>query len=344
MDDSALGDALFSPSKAAQQRAQAHDWQHVEAWLSSLYPNRALPTFERNEETLKALLELAAANERADEEATMVVALEEEVRHEMSEAGVITADEEADKELLHIIEENLTSDGKRSLDALAQLSTILDSPSTDPEMLAHALLDLTTHAHTLTTHTATLSHLRHLLTADLHNLQETLRTITSLPAFAPPPPSLPRQTADYVRQTKALLPKLQEYADRLAALTLPSSSSSATADYAPPPSPRSPKHTRTRSIPQRPANPFDTPGAAARYLASSAGGGPLSSEALGALVRTEREVADVRAAVARLEAQVRAYKDLPADREEARLLVREKEGVLAEMREKRDGEFEALVS
>lgn len=52
----------------------------------------------------------------------------------MDKAGVITADEEADKELLHIIEENLTSDGKRSLDALAQLSTILDSPSTDPEM------------------------------------------------------------------------------------------------------------------------------------------------------------------------------------------------------------------
>lgn len=102
MDDSALGDALFSPSKAAQQRAQAHDWQHVEAWLSSLYPNRALPTFERNEETLKALLELAAANERADEEATMVVALEEEVRHEMSEVramttnNVVCQDQEAD--------------------------------------------------------------------------------------------------------------------------------------------------------------------------------------------------------------------------------------------------------
>lgn len=85
MDDSYLGDALFSPSKAAQQRAQAHDWQHVEAWLSSLYPNRALPTFERNEETLKVLLALAAANERADEEAALVQALEEEVRHEMSE-------------------------------------------------------------------------------------------------------------------------------------------------------------------------------------------------------------------------------------------------------------------
>ncbi|KAL0260029.1 hypothetical protein SLS55_005774 [Diplodia seriata] len=163
----------------------------------------------------------------------------------------------------------------------------------------------------------------------------------SEPAFAPPPPSLSRQTADYTRQTKALLPKLQEYADRLAALPLP-----ATDDFAPPPSPHSPKkltHTRTRSIPQRPANPFDAPGAAARYLATSAGGGPLSSEALGELAAAEREVAGVRAAVARLEAQVRAYKDLPADRDEARRLVREREDVLAEMRERRDGGFEALV-
>lgn len=87
MDDSALGDALFSPSKAAQQRAQAHEWQSVEAWLSSMYPNRALPTFERNDETLKALLALATANERADEESALVQALEEEVGHEMSEVS-----------------------------------------------------------------------------------------------------------------------------------------------------------------------------------------------------------------------------------------------------------------
>ncbi|OJD38090.1 uncharacterized protein BKCO1_5000196 [Diplodia corticola] len=351
MDDSALGDALFSPSKAAQQRAQAQDWQHVEAWLSSLYPGRALPTFERNEETLKALLELAAANERADEEATMLVALEEEVRHEMSEAGVGTADEEADKQLLHFIEENLTSDGKHSLDALAQLSTILNTPSADPELLAHELLATTTHTHTLTTHIATLSHLHDLLTTDLANLNQTLHTITTLPAFAPPPPSLSRQTADYARQTKALLPKLQEYADRLAALPLPGGAATTLDDVYPPPSPaHSPTkkltHARTRSIP-RPANanPFDAPGAAARCLATGGGGGggPLSSEALAALAAAEREVADVRAAVARLEARVRAYKDLPADRDEARRVVREREGVLAEMRERRDGGFEALV-
>ncbi|KAH7036456.1 hypothetical protein B0J12DRAFT_744362 [Macrophomina phaseolina] len=348
MDDSALGDALFSPSKAAQQRAQAHDWQHVEAWLSSLYPNRPLPTFERNDETLKVLLALAAANERADEEAALMQALEEEVRHELDEADVETADEQADCQLLCTIKEHLTSDGKQSLDALAQLSTTLNAPSTDPETLAHALLTQTTQSQTLTIHTATLHHLRTLLTTSLAHLRATLQEITAAPAFASPPASLPRQTADYLRQTKQLLPKLQEYSDRLAAL--PISASLVDADDAPPSptKPRSPKHTRTRSAnanarhPLANNNPLAAPGAAAAYLASPAAG-PLSSGALTALLAAEEEVSQLRALVVRLEAQVRAYRDLPADREEARRLVRERETVLADMKERRDGRFEALV-
>ena len=59
--------ALFSPSKARQQRALAQDWAHVDAWLSARYGGR-IPSFERNEDTLKELLTLVAANEKADEE------------------------------------------------------------------------------------------------------------------------------------------------------------------------------------------------------------------------------------------------------------------------------------
>lgn len=261
----------------------------------------------------------------------------------MSEAGVETADEEADRQILHTVNEHLTSDGKQSLDVLAQLSTALNAPSTDPETLAHALLTQTTHSQTLATHTETLSHLRTLLTTSLEDLRTTLSSITNEPAFAPPPASLPRQTADYVRQTKQLLPKLQEYSDRLAALPIAAAIADDAASASSPA--KSPKHTRTRSRAQssaRPANPFAVPGAAAMYLAST-GAGPLASGSLAALVAAEEEVSRMRGLVMRLEAQVRAYKDLPADREEARRLVREREGVLADMRERRDGRFEALV-
>lgn len=208
--------------------------------------------------------------------------------------------------------------------------------------LAHALLTLSTHHAHLTDHTSTLSTLRTLLAHDLQTLQTTLRFITSAPALAPPPASLPRQTADYARQTKQLLPKLQEYADRLAALPLPTTASAGGGGAeGRPASPTKQQHARTRSR-GGPANPYDTPGAAAQHLAS-AQAGPLSSANLHALARAEDEVAALRLGVARLEARVRAYRDLPPEREEARAVVREREAVLAGLRERRDGGFEALV-
>ncbi len=79
--------AFFSPSKAKQQRAQAQDWAHVETWLSHKYRGRSIPPFERNEATLSALLALAAANERADEEAELLRRVQEEALKELEEVS-----------------------------------------------------------------------------------------------------------------------------------------------------------------------------------------------------------------------------------------------------------------
>jgi HAUS augmin-like complex subunit 1 len=76
---------LFSPSKARQQRAQAQDWAYIDSWLSYKYAGRTVPTFERNEETLKVLRELSMANERADEEKTVMERLEREALKELDE-------------------------------------------------------------------------------------------------------------------------------------------------------------------------------------------------------------------------------------------------------------------
>lgn len=79
---------LFSPSKARQQRAQAADWAQIDSWLSYKYAGRTVPTFERNEETLKVLRELAAANERADEERMVLERVEREAARELEEVEV----------------------------------------------------------------------------------------------------------------------------------------------------------------------------------------------------------------------------------------------------------------
>lgn len=76
---------LFSPSKARQQRAQAHDWAQIDSWLSYKYNGRTVPSFERNEETLKILQELSTANEQADEERIVQERVEREALKELDE-------------------------------------------------------------------------------------------------------------------------------------------------------------------------------------------------------------------------------------------------------------------
>jgi len=84
-----LPSAFFSPSKAKQQRAQAQDWQHVDAWLASKYQGRSVPLFERNEETLKSLLALVAANEKADEERDLLWNVQKESLSELQAQKVL---------------------------------------------------------------------------------------------------------------------------------------------------------------------------------------------------------------------------------------------------------------
>jgi HAUS augmin-like complex subunit 1 len=76
---------LFSPSKALQHRALTQDWLQIESWLSAKYAGRPIPSFERNEETLKALRELCIVNERADEERSVRMRLESAGLRELDE-------------------------------------------------------------------------------------------------------------------------------------------------------------------------------------------------------------------------------------------------------------------
>lgn len=80
-----LSDALFSPSKARQQQAQAKDWIFVDSWLSKKYHPKPVPNFERNEDTLQALMTLVAFNERADEEQLLLERVENEALRELQE-------------------------------------------------------------------------------------------------------------------------------------------------------------------------------------------------------------------------------------------------------------------
>ncbi|KAI1804612.1 hypothetical protein F4811DRAFT_268167 [Daldinia bambusicola] len=86
--------AIFSPSVARAAASTAKDWSYVDTWLRSVFSNSSPsssrgsrpPHFERNPETLKALLALAAANEAADDHREQLFRVEQAALDEIRAA------------------------------------------------------------------------------------------------------------------------------------------------------------------------------------------------------------------------------------------------------------------
>src|SRR5687767_6517058 len=84
--------AIFSPSIARLAASTARDWSYIDTWLASkLHSTSSLPPFERNPETLKALLALASANEQADEERHLLAQAEATALQELQDADTTSS-------------------------------------------------------------------------------------------------------------------------------------------------------------------------------------------------------------------------------------------------------------
>jgi HAUS augmin-like complex subunit 1 len=205
--------AIFSPSVARQQLAAAKDWNYVDSWLSTKFHGKTPPPFERNNDTLKALLALAALNESADEERELLAKVDAKALQELQ------AREEADPngELLNSIEESLTREGQTSLEALSTLSVTLNQPAPDTEKLGRCIIDLQVTSYDLEQASDRISILEKHLDNELQNINNLIKDLQS--DTYQPPSDLTKQTIDYQRKTKALASKLPELNDRVASLT-----------------------------------------------------------------------------------------------------------------------------
>lgn len=126
---------VFSPAAAKQQHSQQQrDWAYVDQFLATRFAGDAVPGFERNAETLAALLALAAANEAADEERALEQRVKEKALDELRRRDAAIASARAGKgePLLAAVEDHLTAQGRRSLNSAALLSVALGSNSVDP--------------------------------------------------------------------------------------------------------------------------------------------------------------------------------------------------------------------
>ncbi|KAI0098374.1 hypothetical protein F4814DRAFT_433686 [Daldinia grandis] len=172
--------AIFSPSVARAAASTAKDWSYIDTWLRSIFANSSSsssnrssrpPPFERNPETLKALLALATANEAADEHREQLARVEEaaleEVRsvereqeerrqridaqkHKQQQGGqeAEEAEEEAldgdilATDLLSALESSLSKDGTAALDAMASMAVELGIAYPTPEILGSKFAEL----------------------------------------------------------------------------------------------------------------------------------------------------------------------------------------------------------
>ena len=213
---SPIDGSFFSPSKARQAAVQAKDWAYVNSWLSRRYSPNPVPNFEHNEDTLRTLLSLVAANEAADEEATLL----HHAREEVIEAQKTREDAENNKQSKEILDElefNLNENGSRDLDDLAESAVTLGALSMEPEDLGRSIVELTTEELGTKDQLAKVGALQKYLERELDAAREHLDTLKSSRAYATSS-DLPALTAEWSRNTKLLGAKVDEYYDKIASL------------------------------------------------------------------------------------------------------------------------------
>lgn len=212
---SPIDSPLLSPAKARQQAVQAKDWAYVNSWLSRQYAPKPVPHFERNEDTLRTLLALAAANDTADEEATLLHRAREETVREYKARE--DSEEEMKRVLLDEMEACLDENGSRDLDDLAETTAALGTLSAENTDLGQSIIELTKDEFDARGQVSRVEMLHKYLERELAALREELEILKSDKAYQTPT-ELPEMTSEWSRGTKQLIPKIDEYQDRTASL------------------------------------------------------------------------------------------------------------------------------
>lgn len=201
---------LFSPSLARAHIAQTKDWNYIDAWLLR-HLSKPPPPFERNAETLKALLALAAHNEAADEERSLLARVEEKALQELKEM----AENDPDKEMLEMLEGSLIREGSVALETLAEMSVQLNLPVPEVEKMGIKIVNVQAEVLQLEQASDRITILENHLKKELKNINKIVENLQF--ERYQPPADIAKQTSDYQRKTKALSARVPELKDRVKA-------------------------------------------------------------------------------------------------------------------------------
>lgn len=233
---------IFSPSVARAAATAAKDWNFVDGWLASQFHGRAPPAFERNADTLRALLALASANDAADESRACVARAEAAALRELEaqdaargrqpappasqrasgaqrpDAGVAAAG----AAILGAVEEGLSREGRDALEAMASAAVEAGIMDPTPESLGRCMLDLQARAQELDVMTTRVAALQRFVDEEASQVQRLVDTLHS--ENFRPAPDLAKQNLEMQRRARAMaaaLPGSKEKAAPPLASTVP---------------------------------------------------------------------------------------------------------------------------
>ncbi|KAI9892644.1 MAG: hypothetical protein M1814_001337 [Vezdaea aestivalis] len=199
---------FFSTTTQRPPITPSKDWNYIDSWLRLKLNGKTAPPFERNPETLKALLALAAQNELADDEATHLESLKRQTlavyRTPPSERALV---------LLTTLRTHLSSSGSNALTNLALSSQALQNPRCTELSLAAAISAQTLHSQLLTQQLRRLETLQKSLKRKLFMVQNMYDNATDSRIVVPE--ELEKVTAERRKAIKMLGLKVKEYRDRI---------------------------------------------------------------------------------------------------------------------------------
>ena len=211
---------MISPSKARHAAAQAKDWDYVDSWLTTKYHPERVPRFERNADTLEALLGLANANVAADRQAELMQRAQEEEKVVMRQCEAMASSSSCP--LRRLIDQTLVAlspEAQRNLDDIAAASVLLGASSTDPVDLGCRTMQLTRREHDAANLLDRVARLQKSLEAEMQLLRKRLegarqkaKDEVSVREY------LRQQTTAAICETRQIEIKLREYKDRKALL------------------------------------------------------------------------------------------------------------------------------
>ncbi|KAL1956183.1 hypothetical protein VTO42DRAFT_7530 [Malbranchea cinnamomea] len=207
--------SVLSPSKARQAASQARDWAFIMSWLKSKYSPNPVPQFERNEDTLKVLLNLAAANDAADEEEELLHRARLETIQSFKSREWNRSDPSI--ELVDGIEASLDHQGSTLLEDLAQASVVLGALNPTVTDLGCGIADLTREEFDVAENIRRLETMQAYLGQELECLNAQVQDLCDEELYDIPA-DLPVQTDEWLRGAKLLSAKVKEYHNRLASL------------------------------------------------------------------------------------------------------------------------------